>query len=265
MKPIKDQLAHIEKIEKTVEKIGTFLKTKRGQIFVKKLHTAPLNDLASRYNVPKFILFFKDNTKNYNMINSAIKQYNVDVRIPLPSPPKEITIKIEKYKTHLTAKEMKEVNSRRPKKLGFAALMHAYEEHKMEKFMKKHPGPTLKDLKEDLFPGELEAGYKTKLWIHREHVRNMLCKIHANIIPKERYYRVFKVYRKNTTRGSVISECEMDRPMIAGIRTTRKELREKLYMLAKAARDADRDVIKVKLYDKYGNLHLIHSFVSQGT
>ena len=260
-KSITNQLRHIEKIEDTVEKIGKFLTTMRGQTFVKKLHTASLNELVTRYQAPKFILFFNDNTKNMNMIKSAIKKYNIQIKNDEIHEMPEI--EIVKYPVRLTKKEMKQMNARKPHKMGFAALMHAYEEHKMEKFKRLNPAPTELELKQDLFPGELKAGYETKLYIHREYVRNFLCKVYDNIIPKERYYRVFKVYSKNTTRGRVISECEMDRPMIAKQNTSRDELKKKLVMLAKSAKDADNDVIKVKLYDKYGNLHLTHTFIER--
>lgn len=262
MKTIKQALQHIENEEKVIDKIARFLKTKKGQKFVMLIHTAPLDELVRRLKAPKYILYYKNNQKNKNIINAILKKNNIVIPMPISPPPG--LVKVPKTQIKLTKKEYKAFNTaKHPRKMGFAALMHAYEEHKMARYIAENPAPTKKELAEDLFPDELMAGYNTKLWIHREYVRDFLCRVYCNIIPHKRYYRAFKVYSKPTSRGNVISECEMDRPVVADKNISRKELREKLLMLAKNAKDADKDVIKMKIYDKYGNLHMTHSFVNR--
>jgi hypothetical protein len=141
--------------------------------------------------------------------------------------------------------------------------MHAYEEHKMDKFKKKHPGPTERDLKEDLFPDELVAGDNNMLSIHREHVRIMLCKKYAKTKVREQYFRVFKVLSVTKDPATerkhepVISEVEaVDCYAFTHLNknTDKTTIKEKLKRQAKAAYQADKHAIKVKLYNKYGNL-----------
>lgn len=265
MKDIKSLLNKLEVEEKTIEKIAIFLKTKKGQQFVSKLHTMPLKDLCSRYQAPKYIMLYNNSTKNINLIKAAIKQYGVSIPIYK-------TIKLEtpmrvKCPVRLTKKELREIDARHPKKkMGFAALMHAYEEYAMNKFIAKHPAPTERELAEDLFPEELKAGYNNMLYIRREYVRNLLCKKYAKTPKKEEFFRVFTVLsvKDDPATGRkhkpVISEVEGN-PYIIGYpfcnldnKTDRSILHDKLARIAKTVYNADKNAIKVKLYNKYGNL-----------
>lgn len=265
MKDIKSLLNKIEVEEKTIEKIGIFLKTKRGQTFVSKLYTMPLKDLCKRYQVPKFIRLYNNDTKNRNLIISAIKKYNVSIPVYKPiqlNAPTRV-----KCPVFLTKDEIGKIDARRPsKKLGFAAKLHAYEEHMMSKFIAKHPAPTEKELAEDLFPEELKAGYDNMIYIHREHVRNVLCERYCNITNKEKFFRVFTVLSvtKDPATGRkhkpVVSEVEgnpyvIDYPFAHEDEKTPKEaLHDILVRIAKVAHNADKNAIKVKLYNKYGIL-----------
>lgn len=262
---IKSALHKIEVEEKTIEKIGIFLKTKRGLQFVSKLHNMSLHDLCSLYQAPRFMRLYKNDARNKNLIVAAITKYSI--KIPVYNPIKQDVPTRVKCPVFLTKEELRKIDARRPStKLGFAARMHAYEEHKMNKFIAKHPAPTEKELAEDLFPEELKAGYKNMLYIRREHVRNSLCKTYCKTTPKETFYRVFTVFSvtEDPATGKkhdpVISEVEGN-PYVIGYpfahfdETTPNEvLQDKLARVAKKAHDADKQAIKVKLYNKYGKL-----------
>ena len=268
-KSITTALNKIELVENTVEKIGKFIRTKRGSSFVNSLHTAPFRELCRRYNVPKFILLFNNDTRNLNLVEAAINKYGA----LLPDPPKIVRLEVPKQpKTaiKLTVKESKAYNkAHSPRKMGFAALMHAYEEHKMKKFENRHPAPTEKELAEDLFPDELKAGWKTMMNIHREHVRNLLCKIYANTEKQERDYRVFKVLSITVDPATgqehkpVVSEVELDRPFLGNQSTSKKDIALRLKALAHDAREGDSNVIRVKLYKKTGELVRSVNFVKK--
>lgn len=265
MKDIKSLLNKIEVEEKTVEKIGIFLKTKRGQNFVSRLYTMSIRDLCRTYQAPKFMRLYNNDTKNKNLIISAIKKYKIS--IPVYTPVQMDAPTRIKYPIFLTKSELGKIDARRPsKKLGFAERMHAYEEHIMNKFITKHPAPTERELAEDLFPEELKAGYDNMLYIRREYVRNMLCKRYCKTMPKEEFFRVFTVLSvtKDPATGRehkpVISEVEGN-PYVIGYPftnlndTTPKEvLHEILARVAKTAHNADKNAIRVKLYNKYGFL-----------
>jgi hypothetical protein len=189
-----------------------------------------------------------------NIIKASIQKYYVP-----DESPKKVTHekpKIIKCKTNLSNKELKEILARnKPKKFGFAAQMHAYEEHKMNKFKNKNPGPTERDLAQDLFPEELSMTYNTQLWLHREYVRNLLCRIYANKETREHYYRLFLVYK-----DKVLHEKEGD-PIVVGYPfagctqyTNIEKIKNILRQRAKTIAQNDKNCIEVKLYNKYGKL-----------
>lgn len=258
MKDIKSLLNKIEVEKKTIEKIGKFLKTKRGQKIVSCIHTAPLKDLCNRYQAPKFLRLYIDDTKNKNLIIAAIKKYNVpipEISIRTISPPEK-----KKCQIRLTKKELSEIAARHPhKKMGFAALMHAYEEHKIERFVAKHPTPTERELREDLFPEEITTTRETQLWLYREYTRNFLCKVYAGTEKRERYYRLFCIYDNQIAKGKIY-EKEGD-PMVVGYPFTRCDEKTPIDTLKQILRDRaklvakkDPDVKELRLFTKYGTL-----------
>jgi hypothetical protein len=214
------------------------------------------------HRAPKFMRIYGNDTKNMNLIKAAIKKYNINTSEPKPTEP--CAPKRVKYKIHLTKKEIRKIDSHRPsKKMGFAERMHAYEEHKMNKFIKKHPAPTERELAEDLFPEELKAGYKNMLYIRREHVRNILCETYCKTKNKELFYRAFTVLSitKDPATGKehnpVVSEVERDDSFYLAHmneKTPKETLHNILVNMAKDAHNADTNAIKVKIYNKYGFL-----------
>lgn len=261
MKTIKEALNNIEIQEKTIEKIGAFLKTKRGQTFVTKLNTASLKELCKRYSAPKFIMLYGNDRKDKNLIKAAIKTYGIT--IPEYKP---ITIGFTKWtKTpvRLTAKEMKKMNAIHPKKMGFAALMHALEEHKVNKFRATCDW-LFKDgsIRGDLFSDEMLAQQKTQLFLYREYTRNFLAKAYSGVENREYFYRLFLVKEnKSDLVEHKIYEVEGD-PMVVGYpftmcteHTNIDIIREILYSRVKAIRARGGELpLELKLYNKYGKL-----------
>jgi hypothetical protein len=254
MKDIKSALNKIEKEEKTIEKIALFLKTKRGRGFVSKLYIQPFVQLCRIYNAPKFIQLYNNSTYNRNLVLAAIKKYNIS--IPSYTNTIAYTNTWSKTPVRLTKKEAKEMNARYPKKLGFAALMHAYEEHKVKRFEEKHPFLTETELSQDLFPEELIVQRKTQLYLYREYTRNFLCKVYSNSKIRENYYRVFLVYENKFNKK--LYEKEGD-PFIIGYPfagcteyTSLDRIKEILRKRAKLIKDAE--CVEVKVYNKYGTL-----------
>lgn len=268
MKDIKSALNDIKRCDDTFKKICKFIKTKRGLQFVSKLHSMPYYTLCKMYQVPACCREYNNSRKDKNMILSAIKEVNLTI-------PKVHTAEFEfvnpgKFPVYLTKKELRKINSHKPsKKMGFAERMHAYEEQKMKKFIAKHPAPTEEELAQDLFPKELIAGYNNMLYIRREYVRNFLCKVYAGTTPKEEFYRMFTVLSitedpaTGKKHDAVVSEVETDPNIVgkpfAGLdeKASNETLRDILARMATIVHNADKNAIKVKLYNKYGSL--LHS------
>ena len=261
MKTIKEALNKIEIQEKTIEKIGKFLKTKRGMTFVTKLDTASTKELCRRYSAPKFIIYCSNDIKNKNLIRAAIKKY--DIIMPTYKPINTEPVKQPKTPVRLTIKEMKKMNATRPKKMGFAALMHALEEHKIEKFRTRCPWLFKDDkIQGDLFSDEMYAQQKTQLYLHREYTRNFLAKAYSHVENREYFYRLFLVKEnKSNLAEHKIYEVEGD-PMAVGYpftmcteNTSLDIIREILYSRAKMLRARGGDLpLELKLYNKYGKL-----------
>lgn len=262
MKTIKEALNKIQKEENTIEKIGKFLKTKRGQTFVTKLNTATIKELCDRYNAPKFLMLYKNNRKNINIIMAAIKKYNITIPTYNFTPGHTI-IKRTKTPVRLTTKEMKKMNAQQPKKMGFAALMHALEEHKINKFKSKCPWIFKDDsIRGDLFSDEMLAQKNTQLFLYREYTRNFLAKAYSGVENREYFYRLFLVKEnKSNLAEHKIYEVEGD-PMVVGYpftmcteHTSIDIIREILYSRVKAIRARGGELpIELKLYNKYGKL-----------
>lgn len=253
MRTITELLHKIEVQEKTVEKIGIFLKTKKGQMFVSKLYTMSLKELCDRYNAPRFLRLYKSDRKNKNLIKAAIKKYQVNIPVYKPLI-QEKTIRV-KCPVRLTRKELREIDARRPKKLGFAARMHAYEEHKLKKF--ENNLPTKEAVKQDIFSKELEAQINTQLYIRREYIRNFLSRVYYKVNKRESFYRLFMVYENKVIPGKIY-EKEGD-PYVVGYpfancneKTSIETLKNILRQRAKTIRD--KECVELKLYTKYGIL-----------
>lgn len=251
-KSITARLNKLNKDDKLYKNLCKYITTKKGIKLVSMLHRMPIRTLCSRYDAPKELLKHGSNTIIMNLINASIRETNVKIA-EMPKITREAPV-IIKHKTHLTREELRKIVAQnKPKRLGFAALMHALEEHKMDKFKVKNPGPTERELKEDLFPEELSLTYKTQLWIHREYVRNFLCRAYGNKDIREPYYRLFMVYNNNK-----LYEKEGD-PLVVGYPfagcnefTDLEKIKNVLRSRAKNIAQKDKECIELKVYTKYG-------------
>ena len=263
MKTITEHLNKIKIQDETIEKMGVFLKTKRGQQFVTKLNTASLKELCARYQAPKFMMLCNNDRKDKNLIRAAIKKYNVPVPEYAPSCMIPRSLNKTKVPVRLTPEEIKKMNATRPKKMGFAALMHALEEHKVEKFKTRCPWLFRDDkIRGDLFSDEMYAQQKTQLYLYREYTRNFLAKAYSHVENREYFYRLFLVKQnKSNFAEHKIYEVEGD-PMVVGYpftmcteNTSIDIIREILYSRVKAIRARGGELpLELKLYNKYGKL-----------
>lgn len=176
---------------KNYKKLMNFVKTDKGKEFVSKLHTGKLKDIAMRYSCP-FVLFFKNDTKNYKLIQKACKDSGIIVETTtIKSNVIDYThVSIPKQ---LTKTEIKSIESHRPKsKMGHAERHHRLENHKMDKWDKHHPRPTEEQLKGDLFPSTLYEGWKALRSNHQERIHNQIVmKYYKDYVPI--YGRITKI------------------------------------------------------------------------
>ena len=253
MKSIKSLLNRLEVEEQTIEKIAKFLKTKRGQQFVIKLYTMPYKALCESLKVPKFMRLYNNDLKNRNLVISTIKKYNIVV--PKPKYVKGTYKKGPKSPIRLKREELAKMTARyQRKELGFAALMYAYENHKVAMFEKKHLAP-IEQLTRDLFSEELMVQRRTTLYLYREYTRNFLCKTYANVVKREPYFRLFLVF--NNKFNNSLYEMEPD-PYVVGYpfagcseNTPLERLKQ---ILRERKKDITADCLELKLYNKYGTL-----------
>ena len=195
MKDLNSLLNRLQIEKDAIEKIARFLKTKRGIQFVTKLNTIPLKELCTNLKAPKVLRLYKSDTKNKNLILATIKKYDISIPKTSHSPTGNYTPG-KKCQIYLTKEELRKINSLRPRKtLGRAELMHAYEEAKMAKYIRKNPAPTETELKQDLFPKELQEAYDNKIEKHREQVRNFIVSA---------YYKVPIIGRFKISNGKYV-------------------------------------------------------------
>lgn len=260
--------------EREIQKIKKFFTTKRGKVFVSKIHTASIKELCDRYDAPKCIRNIEKNKINLFSVlytlNMADREYyrNGRYKYTIRKEP-QINLfggnKLEKTKQiKLTIKERKIYNkAHSPRKMGFAALMHALEEHKVNKFRATCDW-IFKDssIRGDLFSDEMLAQQNTQLSLYREYTRNFLAKAYSGVENREYFYRLFLVKEnKSNLAEHKIYEVEGD-PMVVGYpftmcteNTSIDIIREILYSRAKTIRARGGELpLELKLYNKYGKL-----------
>lgn len=172
---------------KNYKKLMNFVKTNKGKEFVSKLHTQRLEELSARFNCP-FVMFFKNNDKNYKLIQKACDDNGVVVVKTQVYPaikPNIVDYTHVKIPKSLTREEIKAIDLKRTKyKLERDERFHMLENHKMDKWETKHPRPSEEQRKNDLFPHTLYEGWKSLREAHQEAVRNQIVlKYYKDYVP----------------------------------------------------------------------------------
>lgn len=165
-------LAKIDKAEKEVVKLTTFLKTTSGQKFVNNIHKERIDVLCKRYHLNYIV--YTNLTTTMNVVNSVISKLNmkpennareaVEKLTEQHHPqPKRLTLhtkriikdgKIERIKSEISKFNIKIDKSR---KLTHKELLNGYKAHKLDKWLVKNPEPIEQDS-----TGQLNAFYETE-------------------------------------------------------------------------------------------------------
>ena len=164
-------LAKIDKAEKEVAKLTTYLKTTSGQKFVNNIHKERIDVLCKRYHLDYIV--YTNLTTTMNVVNSVISKLNmkpennakeaVEKLTEQHHPqPKRLTLhtrriikdgKIERIKSEISKLNIKIDASR---KLTHKELLNGYKAHKLDKWLVKNPEPIEQDS-----TGQLNAFYET--------------------------------------------------------------------------------------------------------
>ena len=164
-------LAKIDKAEKEVAKLTTFLKTTSGQKFVNNIHKERIDVLCKRYHLDYIV--YTNLTTTMNVVNSVVNKLGlkpennakeaVEKLTEQHHPqPKRLTLhtrriikdgKIERIKSEISKLNIKIDKS---KKLTHKELLNGYKAHKLNKWLVKNPEPIEQDS-----TGQLNAFYET--------------------------------------------------------------------------------------------------------
>ena len=165
-------LAKIDKAEKEVAKLTTFLKTTSGQKFVNNIHKERIDVLCKRYHLNYIV--YTNLTTTMNVVNSVVNKLGlkpennareaVEKLTEQHHPqPKRLTLhtkriikdgKIERIKSEISKLNIKIYTSR---KLTHKELLNGYKAHKLDKWLAKNPEPIEQDS-----TGQLNAFYETE-------------------------------------------------------------------------------------------------------
>ena len=164
-------LAKIDKADKEVAKLTTFLKTTSGQKFVNNIHKERIDVLCKRYHLNYIV--YTNLTTTMNVVNSVVNKLGlkpennareaVEKLTEQHHPqPKRLTLhtkriikdgKIERIKSEISKLNIKIDKS---KKLTHKELLNGYKAHKLNKWLVKNPEPIEQDS-----TGQLNAFYET--------------------------------------------------------------------------------------------------------
>lgn len=165
-------LAKIDKADKEVAKLTTFLKTTSGQKFVNNIHKERIDVLCKRYHLDYIV--YTNLTTTMNVVNSVVNKLGlkpennareaVEKLTEQHHPqPKRLTLhtrriikdgKIERIKSEISKLNIKIDASR---KLTHKELLNGYKAHKLDKWLVKNPEPIEQDS-----TGQLNAFYETE-------------------------------------------------------------------------------------------------------
>ena len=244
-----------------VKKFDKMLATKRGRSIVKDIDRLGMDDIISKYQVPYMRKFGSNGNIREVMRNRIKAHYNIidytnigpDGKLHKPSPPKEFKHVKSPQPKNWTGDQKKY----QKKPMGLAAYLHALEEHKMDRWNRRHQMPSLEF---DLFPELIVAGWKTKMQLARENIRNMLSLRYCRDKRYKPQWRFFGVY-KDIKTGHIF-EHEPDPSVIGypGVRLGDDATNAKIVDIldlykpkAKQSCGKDTICIKVKMYSADGS------------
>lgn len=247
-----------KKAIKNYQKIYNFVQTKKGKEFVSALHTAPLKELAKKYNIPSAITF-KNDSKNYKLIRKACIHGNVIVVKTKTYPavkPNIINYTHTSIPKSLTKKQLRAIENAKPQ-TPWARILHNLEEIRMKKWDRKHPGPSERELKENLFPEQLRRWHMEDREKQQENVRNLIILRHyKNYIPIYGRFKLFNGTYKECIIGFVkdIKKQLQQLAPCGDIENHPIELVRKAYEIVNSTYESNKNLVCGKLYGKTPNI-----------
>ncbi len=216
---IKKGLKKVSKIDNIVEKLTTFMKTSKGEEFVRKLHYAQIEELCKMYGQKYVTHTNRGNRRTmsykhiYNIIDAAIKKagitiddavvlhteedfkfkYNEDLkklgkmmRLKKAHKKREYITKRDKNGKRLSitrgdiVKVTSEYINHTIPQMSKADYINAYVQHKLKKWEKNNPKPITNDGSKDLFEKEFMPQWEEKRNEAIDHIRKFVLKIYDN-------------------------------------------------------------------------------------
>ena len=200
-------LAKIDKAEKEVAKLTTFLKTTSGQKFVNNIHKERIDVLCKMYHLDYIV--YTNLTTTMNVVNSVVKKLGLKPENNAKEAvkqfteqhhpqPKRLTLhtrriikddKIERIKSEISKLNIKIDTSN---KLTHKELSNGYKAHKLDKWLVKNPEPIEQDS-----TGQLNAFYETDHEEWKKKLDSIKIKIEDCIIKRYNSYVQLKLYYYN--------------------------------------------------------------------
>lgn len=158
------------------QKFNKFCKTKRAINLVKDINYLDLNTIYERYNI-NYLKKIKSKSKIREYIRNILKENNI---VDYTIIPNKSNIKYNtKLPKSLTKKELQQINKNKIIHFGIADRLHRLEEHKIDRWEKKHR-PSFEILRNDLFPREIIKAFLDKKAKKLEDIRNNICNNYIN-------------------------------------------------------------------------------------
>lgn len=181
-----------------------FLETEKSKNFVRDVDRLQMKDLLRKYSLHYMKKMYRTDYKLRELMRSTIRSKNIVDYTGLDTSNTKVCIKRTKVPIYMKDAfsetrmhdVMKKNYSRR--KTGQAFLLHGYELQKIAKWERKHPRPTERELRQDLFPDLLLVGWNTRKHIALEHIRDMLCEKYCNHKSKTPYWKLYGVFKNDT-------------------------------------------------------------------
>jgi hypothetical protein len=256
--------------DELVKKFDKLLSTTRGKNIVNDISRRSVNEIIDKYQCPYMRKFGSNNKIRTAMVSAIRKHYNI-VDYTMIDRHNRVTFEAKRIRTKLEneGKLFKHVKSPQPKiwtgnqskyqkkPMGLAAYLHALEEHKMDRWNRRHQMPSLEF---DLFPELIVAGWKTKMLLARENIRNMLSLRYCHDKRYKPQWRFFGVYKD--IKSGHIFEHEPDPSIIGypGVRLGDDATNAKIVDIldlykpkAKQSCGKNTICIKVKMYSADGS------------
>lgn len=186
-----------------VNNFNKFCKTEKAKQLVIDVERLGMYDLLKKYSIEYLKKIRPNNSPSAirAFIRHHLKKNNVFRDYTRISNGKFVPRKNINYKLpwSLTKAEIQSIWKNRNNKLGYAERLHKLEEHKIDKWERKHK-PTFEELKQDLFPRTIIQGFLDLRDKKRETIREDLSAIYP---PKDCCNVTIRYY---TDDGTTINE-----------------------------------------------------------